>query len=142
MIEPAFQTLLVSTIGFTPLLSSCFLSAVFTAVSLSTITRSADVKRCPTPADPLAENDFGGHAVALNWTRLAPHVRLEALTVLCGASPLPPAQTPAVTATGVLLIGNVLPYMILLNAPPCADDYKKNQLESPRFSHCCRAAQL
>src|SRR5215471_939305 len=72
MIEPAFQTLLVSTIGFTPLLSSCFLSAVFTAVSLSTITRSADVKRCPTPADPLAENDFGGRAVAFELDTAGP----------------------------------------------------------------------
>ena len=113
MIEPAFQTLLVSTIGFAALLSSCFLSAVFTAVSLSTITRSADVKRCPTPADPLAKNDFGGHPVAFEldngrrpmsgWKRYILVWRFTAAT----------AQTPAVTATGVFRIGNVLPYMII-----------------------------
>jgi len=66
MIQPAFQTLLVSTIGFAALLSSCFLAAMLTTIALPTITRSADAKRCPASADPLAENDCGGHTVAFD----------------------------------------------------------------------------
>jgi hypothetical protein len=66
MVQPAFQTLLVSTIGFAALLSSCFLAAMLTTIALPTITRSADAKRCPASADPLAENDCGGHPIAFD----------------------------------------------------------------------------
>lgn len=66
MIQPAFQTLLVSTIGSAALLSSCFLAAMLTTIALPTITRSADAKRCPASADPLAENDCGGHTIAFD----------------------------------------------------------------------------
>jgi len=64
MIQTPFQTLLVTAIGFAALLSSCFLAAVLATVPLPTITGSTDVKHCSAPADSLAENDFGGHAVA------------------------------------------------------------------------------
>ena len=104
MIEPAFQTLLVSTIGFAPLFASCFLAAVLATVPLPTITGSADVKRCPAPADSLAENDFGGHPVALEldngrlfvsgWKRYILVWRFTAAT----------ARTLAVPATGVFLL--------------------------------------
>jgi hypothetical protein len=64
MIESPFQTLLVTAIGLPALLPSGFLAAVLTAVPLPAVTRSTDVKRCPAPADSLAENDFGAHPVA------------------------------------------------------------------------------
>jgi hypothetical protein len=54
----------MSTIGLTPLLSSCFLPTPLAAVPLSTITGSANIERRPAPADFLAKNDFGDHPVA------------------------------------------------------------------------------
>jgi hypothetical protein len=122
MIQPAFQTLLVSTIGFAALLSSCFLAAMLTTIALPTITRSADVKRCPASADPLAENDCGGHTVAFELDNGRPFMSAWKRYILVWPSPLPQLD-PAVRATGVSLMGNVLPYLILSSTPPpCADD--------------------
>jgi len=72
MIEPAFHTLLVTEIGLATLLASGFLTAIFAAVALPPITRSADVERCSASTDALAENDFGGHPVAFELDNGSP----------------------------------------------------------------------
>jgi len=119
MIEPAFQTLLVTAIGFAALLSSCFLAAVLTAVALPTVTGSTDIKRGPAPADSLAENDFGGHPVAFELDNGWPLMSGWKRYILVWRFTAATAQTPAVPADGVSLIGNVLPYIVSSTPPPC-----------------------
>jgi hypothetical protein len=64
VIEPAFEALLVATIGLTSLLSSRFQAAALTAVTVPSVTRAADVKRHPAPAESPAQYEVGGHCVA------------------------------------------------------------------------------
>jgi len=65
VIQPSLRTVLVPAIGLTSLLSPCFLSAVLTAVTLSSVTGSAYIEDAPAAAHFFAENDFGGHPIAL-----------------------------------------------------------------------------
>lgn len=64
VIEPPFETLLVTTIGLTSLLPSCFQATALTAVTVPPVTGSADVKRRPAPTEPLAKYEVGGHCIA------------------------------------------------------------------------------
>jgi hypothetical protein len=64
VIESAFETPLVATIGLASLLSSCFQAASLTAVTVPSVTRAADVKRHPAPAEAPAQYEVGGHCVA------------------------------------------------------------------------------
>jgi hypothetical protein len=63
VIESAFETLLVATIGLTALLSSGFLTTTLAAVPVPPVTGSADVKQHPAPTEPLAQYEVGGHCV-------------------------------------------------------------------------------
>jgi hypothetical protein len=100
MIESAFQTLLVTAIGFAPLLSSCFLATLLAAVALSTVAGSADVKRCPAPADSLAQNDFASHAVAFELDNGRPLMSGWKRYVLVWRFTAATAQPPVVPAAG------------------------------------------
>jgi hypothetical protein len=124
MVKPAFQTLLVTAIGFPTLFSSCFLAAVLATVSLPAITRSADVKDCPAPADSLAENDFGGHPVAIELDNGWPFMSGWKRYILTWRFTAATAQTP-----GRCLDPGVFSYRQrstlhdpFSHAPPCADD--------------------
>src|SRR5262244_3926017 len=134
MIQPAFQTLLVSTIGFAALLSSCFLAAMLTTIALPTITRSADAKRCPASAGPLAENDCGGHTVAFDLDNGRPSCQAGSATFWCGASPLPQLD-PGRSSDRGFSYGqrSTLPDPFV-NAPPCADDDVKYPSLTSLFS--------
>jgi hypothetical protein len=89
---------------------------------LPTITRSADVKRCPASADPLAENDCGGHTVAFELDNGRPSCQAGSATFWCGASPLPQLD-PGRSSDRGFSYGqrSTLPDPFV-NAPPCADD--------------------
>src|SRR5215471_1712417 len=123
MIQPAFQTLLVSPIGFAALLSSCFLAAMLTTIALPTITRSADAKRCPASADPLAENDCGGHTVAFDLDNGRPFMSGWKRYILVWRFTAATARPRPFERPGGFSYGqrSTLPDPFV-NAPPCADD--------------------
>jgi hypothetical protein len=95
---------------------------MLTTIALPTITRSADAKRCPASADPLAENDCGGHTVAFEldngrpfmsgWKRYILVWRFTAAT----ARPRP-FERPAISYGQRSTL-----FDPFVNAPPCADD--------------------
>ncbi|MBN2258313.1 MAG: hypothetical protein JW704_10900 [Anaerolineaceae bacterium] len=55
VIEPAFGTLLVAAIGLAPLLSASLLAAAIAAITLPSVTGSADVEDRSAPANSLAQ---------------------------------------------------------------------------------------
>ena len=74
MVEPAFFALLVSAVGFAPLLAAALLAAPITTVSVTSVARRADEEQRPAligPTQPLSQLELAsiGHRSCMSRRR-------------------------------------------------------------------------